>query len=51
MIITHYSRILDDIHPDYVHKMMDGKIIETGDIHLAHKIEQEGYQVKEQAKE
>ena len=51
LIITHYSRILDDIHPDYVHKMMDGKIIETGDIHLEHKIEQEGYQVKEQAKE
>ena len=43
LIITHYPRILEYIKPDYVHIMMDGKIVKTGDIKLAFQIEKEGY--------
>jgi len=43
LIITHYSRILDLIRPDFVHQMMEGKLICTGDITLAKEIEKEGY--------
>ena len=43
LIITHYSRILDLNKPDYVHKMNKGKIVESGDISLAKKIEKSGY--------
>ncbi len=49
LMITHYSRILEYLHPDFVHKMVDGKIVATGDFQLAHQIEMEGYQVNEQA--
>ena len=43
LIITHYSRALDLIKPDYVHQMENGKIIKTGDITLAKEIEKTGY--------
>ena len=43
LIITHYSRVLDLIKPDYVHQMEKGKIIKTGDISLAKEIEKIGY--------
>lgn len=43
LMITHYSRILDLLKPDYVHQMMDGTIVETGDISLALEIENRGY--------
>ncbi len=43
LIITHYSRILDLIKPNYVHEMYDGKIIKTGDISLAKEIEKKGF--------
>ena len=43
LIITHYSRLLNYIKPDYVHKMMDGHIVETGDISLAYEIDKTGY--------
>ena len=43
LIITHYSRVLDLIKPDFVHQMEDGKIIKTGDITLAKQIEKTGY--------
>ena len=43
LIITHYSRVLDLIKPDYVHEMKDGKIIKTGDITLAKQIEKTGF--------
>jgi len=44
LIITHYQRLLDYIKPDFVHIMVDGKIIETGDYKLAIKLEEKGYQ-------
>ncbi len=43
LLITHYNRILDKIKPDYVHVLVDGKIVETGDYTLADKIEKNGY--------
>ena len=43
LIITHYSRVLDLIKPDYVHEMKDGKIVKTGDITLAKQIEKTGF--------
>ena len=43
LIITHYSRVLDLIKPDYVHQMENGKIIKTGDITLAKQIEKTGF--------
>jgi len=43
LIITHYQRILDYITPDFVHVMMDGHIVKSGDISLMKKIDTEGY--------
>lgn len=44
IMITHYQRLLDYVEPDFVHVMMDGKIVKTGDKHLAKQLEAEGYQ-------
>ena len=44
LIITHYQKLLDYIHPDYVHVMREGSIIKSGDISLASEIEESGYQ-------
>ena len=43
LIITHMTKILEYIHPDYVHILSNGKIIETGDYSLAKHIEEFGY--------
>lgn len=43
LIVTHYRRLLDLIKPDVVHVMWQGKIIESGDLGLADKIDQGGY--------
>lgn len=43
LIITHYQRLLNYIVPDYVHIMMGGKIVTTGDASLAQRLENEGY--------
>lgn len=43
LVITHYSRILQYIKPDFIHLLIDGKIIETGDMDFAEKIDREGY--------
>ena len=43
LVITHYQRILNYIKPDYVHIMMNGKIVETGGAELAHHLEEHGY--------
>ncbi|MFT8813060.1 Fe-S cluster assembly ATPase SufC [Oenococcus sp.] len=43
LMITHYQRLLNYIHPDQVHVMMDGRIVKTGDAALAEKLEAEGY--------
>lgn len=43
LVITHYNRILRHINPDYVHVMVGGKIVASGDRSLAEKLEKEGY--------
>ena len=43
LIITHYQRILNYVKPDFVHVMMEGKIIETGGAELALQLEDNGY--------
>ena len=43
LIITHYQRLLNYIKPDVVHLMIDGKIVESGDMSLVEKVEKDGY--------
>src|SRR3954470_8909561 len=43
VVITHYQRLLDYIVPDFVHVLADGRIVESGDRTLAHKLEEHGY--------
>jgi Fe-S cluster assembly ATP-binding protein len=43
VLVTHYQRILNHIKPDFVHILSDGKIVKTGDSHLALTIEEKGY--------
>ena len=43
VLITHYQRLLDHVVPDFVHILVDGKIVKTGDKSLALKVENEGY--------
>lgn len=43
LMITHYQRLLTYIVPDFVHVMMDGRIVKTGGAELAQKLELEGY--------
>ncbi|MFP4177766.1 MAG: Fe-S cluster assembly ATPase SufC [Acholeplasmataceae bacterium] len=44
ILITHYQRILDHIKPDFVHIMIDGKIVMSGGRELIEKIDQRGYE-------
>ena len=44
LIITHYQRMLNYITPDYVHVMMQGKIVQSGGPELAHQLEDKGYE-------
>ncbi|NIS79751.1 MAG: Fe-S cluster assembly ATPase SufC [Anaerolineales bacterium] len=44
LIITHYQRILNYIKPDYVHVMLDGRIVESGGAELALQLEEQGYE-------
>lgn len=43
LLITHYQRLLDHIEPDFVHVLVDGRIVESGDKSLALKLEEQGY--------
>jgi Fe-S cluster assembly ATP-binding protein len=43
LLVTHYQRLLDYIVPDYVHVLVDGKIVKSGDASLAHELEAQGY--------
>ena len=49
LIITHYQRLLNYITPDFVHVMMQGRIVKSGGPELAERLENEGYDwVKEE---
>ncbi|MEO7147338.1 MAG: Fe-S cluster assembly ATPase SufC, partial [Terrimesophilobacter sp.] len=43
LLITHYTRILRYVHPDFVHVFVDGRIAEEGGPELADRLENEGY--------
>lgn len=43
LVITHYQRLLNYIKPDYVHIMLDGRIVESGGADLALHLEEQGY--------
>ena len=43
MLITHYTRILRYIKPDFVHVFVDGHVAEQGGPELADRLEEEGY--------
>jgi Fe-S cluster assembly ATP-binding protein len=43
IVITHYQRLLDYIKPDFVHVLVDGRIVESGDHTLALHLEDHGY--------
>ena len=43
ILITHYQRLLDYIKPDFVHVLMNGKIVKSGDADLALELEKKGY--------
>lgn len=44
LLITHYQRLLDYIHPTHVHILKDGKIVKSGDVSLVSIIEEKGYE-------
>jgi Fe-S cluster assembly ATP-binding protein len=43
LVITHYQRLLNYIVPDFVHVLVDGRIVRTGDKQLALDLEEKGY--------
>ena len=43
LVITHYQRILNYIHPEFVHVMFEGQIVESGGADLAQRLEAAGY--------
>lgn len=50
LMVTHYQRILNYVQPDFVHVLMNGKIVQSGGPELAHKLEELGYDwLKEEA--
>ncbi|MGH2636224.1 MAG: Fe-S cluster assembly ATPase SufC [Actinomycetota bacterium] len=44
LLITHYQRILDYVEPDFVHVMIDGRIVKSGGKELARELEEKGYE-------
>ena len=43
IVITHYQRLLDYIRPDFVHVLLNGRIVKTGGADLAREIEEQGF--------
>jgi Fe-S cluster assembly ATP-binding protein len=43
LVVTHYQRMLNYVVPDYVHVMIDGRIVKSGGKELALRLENEGY--------
>jgi Fe-S cluster assembly ATP-binding protein len=49
LIITHYQRILHHVKPDFVHILLDGRIVLEGGVELVVRLEREGYdQIRQQ---
>ena len=48
VVITHYQRLLNYIVPDFVHVLVDGRIVKSGGKELALELEESGYASHEQ---
>jgi Fe-S cluster assembly ATP-binding protein len=44
VLVTHYRRILEELQPDRVHVMLEGRIVESGGPELAERLDREGYE-------
>jgi Fe-S cluster assembly ATP-binding protein len=44
VLITHYQRLLDELRPDHVHIMVGGRIVASGGMELAERLERDGYE-------
>jgi Fe-S cluster assembly ATP-binding protein len=44
VLITHYQRLLDELQPDHVHILVNGRIVASGGMELAEQLEREGYE-------
>jgi len=44
VLITHYQRLLDELAPDHVHVMVDGRIVRSGGMEIAEQLERSGYE-------
>jgi Fe-S cluster assembly ATP-binding protein len=44
VLITHYQRLLDELAPDRVHILVDGRIVQSGGMELAEQLERDGYE-------
>jgi Fe-S cluster assembly ATP-binding protein len=44
VLITHYQRLLDEIQPDHVHIIVDGRIVQSGGMELVEQLERDGYE-------
>jgi Fe-S cluster assembly ATP-binding protein len=44
LVITHYQKLIDELQPSHVHLLIDGEIVENGDMALAEKIAANGYE-------
>ena len=44
VLITHYQRLLNELEPDHVHILIDGRIVASGGMELAEKLEADGYE-------
>jgi Fe-S cluster assembly ATP-binding protein len=45
VLITHYQRLLDELAPDHIHVLMDGRIVASGGMEIAETLERDGYDV------
>jgi Fe-S cluster assembly ATP-binding protein len=44
VLITHYQRLLDELQPDHVHILVDGRVVASGGMELAAQLERDGYE-------
>ncbi len=44
LLITHFTRILRFVRPEFVHVLVDGRVVEEGGAELADRVEAEGYE-------
>jgi Fe-S cluster assembly ATP-binding protein len=44
VLITHYQRLLDELRPDHIHVLIDGRIVESGGMEIAERLERDGYE-------